>query len=50
MGTNEGGEFIFDEFERNTLKNLGEDFNFYKEIEFQDGEIQAYLKGVLQDD
>ena len=45
-----GAEFIFDEFEKNTLKNLGGDFNFYKEIEFQDGEIQAYLKGVLQDD
>lgn len=43
-----GGIFVFDEIEKEALKNLGHDFEFYKELEFQKGEIKAYLKGVLQ--
>ncbi|TLS99927.1 hypothetical protein [Aliarcobacter cibarius] len=43
-----GEVFIFDENEKNILKNLNLDIPFYREMEFQKGEIKAYLKGVLQ--
>lgn len=45
----DGGVSIFNRQEKNILKNIGYGFNEYKELNFQDGEIKAYLKGVLDD-
>lgn len=42
------GVFIFDETEINILKELNHDIVFFREMEFQKGQIRAYLKGVLQ--
>lgn len=42
-----GVNFYFNEKEQTDLENLKHNLDFYKEIEFQKGEIKAYLKGVL---
>ncbi|QDF28976.1 hypothetical protein [Halarcobacter anaerophilus] len=43
-----GKNYIFSSNEQSILKNLGNDIDAYKEMEFRPGEIKAYLRGVLE--
>ncbi|MCT7643859.1 hypothetical protein [Aliarcobacter butzleri] len=44
-----GRDFVFGEREQKILAHLGHSLEFYKEMEFQTGEIKAYLRGVIDD-
>ncbi len=43
----EGQKMIFTQKEQETLKELGNSLEDYKEMEYQKGQIRAYLQGVL---